>query len=194
MIGYGSLISLPSMEQTLGHKYEGPIHKIHLADYERDWTCLRPNNDPRAISAGAEKVNAFFMRDDQRIPFIGTVSLNIHPKKDGRINGILYQLAEGELPRFDKREYGYRRVDVSDKIEEFRIRGGKVYAYEGLPGGAEGASPEEGKYILVKEFVDLVATACDAMGKDFRSEFDKSTRPPAYEVVPLGMIVWGKVR
>jgi hypothetical protein len=46
IIAYGSLMSLPSMEQTLGHKYEGPIRQVHLKGYERVWICLRPINDP----------------------------------------------------------------------------------------------------------------------------------------------------
>jgi len=33
IIAYGSLISLPSMEETLGRKYEGPIHEVHLVLY-----------------------------------------------------------------------------------------------------------------------------------------------------------------
>ena len=35
IITYGSLISLPSMEETLRHKYNGPIHEVHLRGYER---------------------------------------------------------------------------------------------------------------------------------------------------------------
>jgi len=194
IIAYGSLISLPSMEQTLGHKYEGPVHQVHLTGYERAWTCLRPNNDPLANSVGIEKIDAFFLRDNERVPFIGTVQLNIHPKKKGRINCILYLITHEELLRFDKREYGYRRVDVTDKIEEFHFRGGKVYVYEGLPGRTGGSSPDKGTYILIKEFVDLVTGACDAIGKNFRGEFDKSTRPFAYQVVSFKKVIWEKAK
>jgi hypothetical protein len=194
MVGYGSLISLQSMEQTLGQKYEGPIHQIHLMGYEREWTCLIPNNDPQANSAGIEKIDASFLRADERVPFMGTVSLNIHPKKKARINCILYLITTEEMLRFDKRERGYRRVDVTDKIEEFRFLGGKVYVYEGLPGHPDRSSPDKGTYIVIKEFVDLVASACDGIGKDFHSEFDKTTRPCVYQVVPLEKIIWEKAK
>jgi hypothetical protein len=194
LIAYGSLISLPSMEQTLGHKYEGPIRQIHLKGYERAWTCLRPNNDPLANSASIEKIDAFFLKDNERVPFIGTVQLNIHPKKKGRINCILYLITNEELVRFDKREYDYRRVDVTDKIEEFRFRGGKIYVYEGLPGHTGRSSSDKGTYILLKEFVDLVTGACDAIGKNFRGEFDKSTRPFAYQVVSFKKVIWEKAK
>jgi len=194
IIAYGSLISLPSMEQTLGHKYQGPINQIHLTGYERAWTCLRPNNDPLANSAGIKRIDAFFLRDNERVPFTGTVQLNIHPKKNGRINGILYLISNAEVIRFDEREWGYRRVDVTDKIEEFRFRGGRVYVYEGLTERPDGPSTKKGTYILIEEFVHLVTSACDAKGKNFRNEFNRSTRPCAYEVVPIKNIIWEKAK
>jgi len=194
MMAYGSLISLSSMEQTLGHKYEGLIHKVHLTGYERAWACVRPFNDPLALAAGREKTEAFFLRGAERIPFSGTAEMNIYPKKRGQINGILYLITNEELIGFDKRERGYRRVDVTDRIEEFRFRGGKVYVYEGLPGSPVASSAVKGTYILIKEFFDLVTGACDAIGKDFRNEFDKSTRPCIYPVVALKNIIWGKAK
>jgi len=194
MIAYGSLISLPSMEQTLGHKYQGPINQIHLTGYEREWICVRPFNDPRANSADIKRTEAFFLRGNERVPFNGTAELNIHPKKKGRINAILYLISNAEMIRLDEREWGYRRVDVTDKIEEFQFRGGKVYVYEGLPGRADESSAKKGTYILIKEFVDLVTGACDAIGKNFRNEFDKSTRPCKYEIVPVKNIIWEKAK
>lgn len=194
LIGYGSLISLQSMEQTLGHKYKGPLHQVHLMGYERAWTCLRPNNDYQANSAGTEKIKGSFLRNNERVPFIGTVNLNVHPKKKAMINCILYQITTEELARFDKREWGYRRVDVTDKIDEFRFRGGEVYVYEGLPGNLDRSSYDKGTYIAIKEYIDMVASACDGTGKDFRSEFDKTTRPCAYQIVPLEKITWERAK
>lgn len=105
----------------------------------------------------------------------------------------MYFITDEELIRFDKREYGYRRVDVSGKIEEFRFVGGKVYVYEGLPAYTEGAAPK-GTYVLIQEFVDSVTGACDALGKPFRDGFDRSTRPNAYRVVSYKNIIWEKAK
>ena len=192
IIAYGSLISLPSMEETLGRKYEGPIHEVHLAGYERVWTCVRPWNDPQAIAAGAKKIDAYFLRDTERVPIMGAAELNIHPKKKGWINGILYLITNEELLSLDKRERGYRRVDVTDKIEEFRFRGGRVYVYEGLPSSPAATAADKCTIILIKEFLDLVTAACDSRGKDFCAEFDKSTKPPAFPVLSYQDIVWEK--
>lgn len=194
IIAYGSLISLPSMEQTLGHKYKGPIHQIHLTGYERAWTCVRPFNDSPANSADTKRIDAFLLRGNERVPITGAAELNIYPMKKGRINAILYLIGNPEVIRLDKREWGYRRVDVTDKIEEFQFRGGRVYVYEGLPKSTDGSSTKKGTYILIKEFFDLVTSACDAKGENFRNEFDGSTRPCAYEVVPFKNIVWEKAK
>ena len=194
IVAYGSLMSLPSMEQTLEHKYQGPIHPIHLTGYEREWICVRPFNDPRANTEDINRIEAFFLRGNERVPFDGTAELNISTKKKGRINAILYLISHADMIGLDKREWGYRRVDVTDKIEEFQFRGGKVYVYEGVPGRTEGSSSEMGTYILIKEFADLVTGACDAIGKDFRDEFDKSTRPCAYQVMSYKEIVWEKAK
>jgi hypothetical protein len=192
IVAYGSLMSLPSMEQTLGHKYQGPMHQIHLAGYERAWTCVRPFNDPRGNPMDIKRIVAFFSRGHERVPIAGTAELNIYPKKKGRLNAIFYLISNADVIAFDKREWGYRRVDVTDKIEEFKFRGGKVYVYEGVPGRAEGSSIEKGTYVLIQEFADLVTGACDSIGKDFRDEFDRSTRPCAYQVVSYQEIVWEK--
>jgi len=189
IIAYGSLISLPSMEQTLGHKYNNPIYEVHLRGYERVWTCVRPFNDPQAIAAGAKKIDVYFLRDTERVPIIGAAELNIYPKKKGWINGILYLITNEELFSLDKRERGYRRMDVTDRIEEFRFRGGKVYVYEGLPESPVAFSADKGTYILIKEFLDLVTGACDLRGKDFRDEFDKSTRPCVFPVLSYKNVV-----
>jgi hypothetical protein len=194
VIAYGSLISLPSMEETLGHKYKGPIYDVHLRGYERVWTCVRPFNDPQAIAAGAKKIDAYFLRDTERIPIVGAAELNIYPKKKSWINGILYLITNDELLSLDKRERGYRRVDVTERIEEFRFRGGKVYVYEGPPGSPAASSADKGTIILIKEFFDLVTGACDSRGKDFRDEFDKSTRPCAFPVLSYKNIVWEKAK
>jgi hypothetical protein len=194
MIAYGSLMSLQSMEQTLGHKYEGPRRQVHLNGYEREWTCVRPFNDPEAMAAGRPKIDAFLMTGTERVPVTGAAELNIYPKDEGRINGILYLVTDEELASLDKRERGYRRVDVTDRVEEFDFRGGKVYVFEGRPSPANVSPPAQGTYILVKEFLDMVTGACDAIGKEFREEFDSSTRPCAYPVVPYKNVIWEKAK
>lgn len=194
MIGYGTLMALKSMEQTLGRSYQGPIYQVHLQEYIRGWALLRPFKDPQAGSAETPQIDAHFLQNKNPVPICGMVSLNIYPQKESRINCILYRIDEGDLLKFDKRERGYQRVDVTDKIEEYRITGGRVYVYVGPADQPLGAASGPGKYIIVREYVEQVTGACDGIGRGFRAEFDRSTRPYAYPIVPFAQIVWKKVR
>ncbi len=194
IFAYGSLISRPSMEASLGHKYEGPLHEVHLKGYERVWACVRPWNDPRAGAASTKKLDGYILRDSKRLPILGAAELNLFPSKEGRINGVLFLVTDEELRKFDEREWGYRRVDVTGKIEEFNFRGGNVYAYEGSRQSRSGSPGEKGTYILIKEFLDAVMGACDTRGKSFRDEFDASTKKCTYPIVSSKDIIWEKAK
>ena len=194
MIGYGSLMSLQSMEQTLGHKYNDSVYQVHLADYIRGWTYFRPINDPQVNSTEDFKYYGFFLQNNDSVPFDGMVNLNIGTKKGSRMNCILYLITQEDLNKFDKREFGYQKVDVTDKIEEYNIKGGKVYVYEHVRDQQHESSFDGKSCILVKEYVDLITQACDSIGKDFRTEFDKSTNPPTSQIVSYKKIIWKKVR
>jgi hypothetical protein len=191
MIGYGTLMSLQSMEQTLRHKYIDSAYQVHLVDYVRAWTYFLPINDPRATSKENFKYYGFLLQNNDSIPFEGMTNLNIESKKQSRMNCILYLIPQTDLVQLDKREIGYQRVEVTDKIEEYNIRGGKVYAYQHFP-DSESSSDGRG-YVLVQEYIDFITLACDSIGRNFRTEFDKSTTPPAIQVVPYRQIVWKKV-
>ena len=83
IVAYGSLISLPSLEQTLGHPYSGPIHEVHLEGLREDVGMRSPVQRPQAIAEGAPKIDVHFLRNGERIPIIGAAELNIYPKKKG---------------------------------------------------------------------------------------------------------------
>jgi hypothetical protein len=193
LIGYGSLMSLPSMEQTLGRKYEGPTYLVHLVGYQRSWTHLRLFNEAQAGPAESARFSAYYLQDGARISVDGAVELTICPIKDGRMNAVLYVMPDKDLIRFDKRERTYIRVDVANKVEEYDFKGGKVYVYIGLPDQPGKPAPDPRRYILFKEYLDQVTGACDRIGQPFRDEFDKSTRPTSCPVVPFGKVVWEKV-
>ena len=175
MIGYGSLMSLKSFEQTLGHQYTDSIYQVHLNDYLREWSYFRPINDPASSSTSALKYYGFILQNSDSIPFDGIVNLNISFKEKSKMNCILYLITTDELLNFDRREFGYQRVDVTEKIEEYSIQGGKVYVYAHIPDPQ--VKIDETKYILIKDLMELITNACDSIGTDFRNEYDDSTIP-----------------
>ena len=188
MIGYGSLMSLKSFEQTLGHKYSDSIYQVHLNGYLREWSYFRPINDPKSTPVNGFKYYAFILQNTDTIPIDGIVNLTISPKENSKINCILYLITTEELIQFDKREFGYQKVDITDKIEEYSFKSGQVYAYEHFPDPQ--VKVNETKYVVIKDLADLITDACDSMGMNFRKEFDNSTVSYPGQIIPYKNTFW----
>ncbi|MBF4983453.1 gamma-glutamylcyclotransferase [Nonlabens mediterrranea] len=168
IIGYGSLMSKNSMERTLNRSYNDSVYIVHLQNYQRAWNHVR--------SMDALSNDLFYINKKDTIPFKNELALNIEESKNDRLNCVLFFISPEELKEFDKREFGYKRIDVTDRIEEFEISGTNVYAYQ---------AEENHTYVYQKNdntflpdfYVNTVINACDSIGKVFREEFESSTRP-----------------
>ena len=176
MIGYGSLLSLKSMESSLGRKYTDSVYQIHLLGYQREWTWSIPNDD-KNFSEEHLNTDGFYVEGNDTIPFKKRVYLNIRVEEATKMNCMLYIISKEELLKFDKREIGFQRLDVTDKIEELNFKGGKVYVYQASP--AYGGQPSSDRKINVisKTYIDLVSHACDSLGAEYKKEFDATTIP-----------------
>jgi hypothetical protein len=194
MVGYGSLMSLKSMESTLGHQYSDSSYLIHLKGFIRAWTSYRPLNDPMANSPKAPQFYGFILQNNDSIPFDGIVQLNVESQENSKINCILYLISKEDIINFDKREVGYERIDVTDRIEEFTITGGRVYVYQQAPNYYDKTTLNLAKFILIEDYVNMITQACDGIGENFRIEFDKSTVQPSSQVVPSQKIGWKIVK
>jgi hypothetical protein len=194
MVGYGSLMSLKSMESTLGYQYNDSAYIIHLNGFVRAWTSYRLFNDPKAGDSKKPEFTAYIIEDSDSIPFDGIVQLNVEYQENSKINCILYILSDEDIINFDKREFGYERVDVTDKVEEYSILGGKVYVYQQVPGYYDTSVINLNKFILIEDYVNMITKACDEFGENFRMEFDKTTLPPSSQVVPSHRVAWKMVK
>jgi hypothetical protein len=186
VIGYGTLISRQSLEQTLRHKYAGQAYPVHITGFVRSWSLRRPFNVPGKGAATKAQTGVAYRSGGQEIPFSGALELNIHPQKNGRLNAILYLLTAEDLRKVDARERAYKRRDVTAQVEEFAFTGGRVYIYEGLPVDPATAAADPNEFVLFQETLDSVLKACDSLGHAFRAEFEKSTSPVAYRIISIG--------
>jgi hypothetical protein len=189
VIGYGTLISQRSLEQTLRHKYAGQAYPVHVTGFVRSWSLRRPFNAPGQGTPAQAKTGVAYRSGGPEIPFSGIVELNVHPQKDGRLNGVLYLLNEEDLRKVDERERAYKRRDVTGQVEEFAFAGGRVSIYEGLPVDPATAAADPKEFVLFKENLDSVLRACDSVGHAFRAEFEKSTSPVAYRIISIGDVL-----
>ena len=166
MIGYGSLMSKNSMEKTLKRTYEDSVYLVHLEGYQRAWNHLIPMTNANR--------DFFYLRENDTIPIYNRVALNIMASEHEKMNCVLFFITPEELAQFDERERGYKRIDVTDKIKEFRFKGGRVYAYKSDEYHTYNYKNKDNT-VLPQSYFKLVTNACDSIGKEFRQEFDSST-------------------
>ncbi|MDX1769036.1 MAG: gamma-glutamylcyclotransferase family protein [Arenibacter troitsensis] len=176
MIGYGMLSSLESLEEILGRKYQDPIYWIHLRGLQRAWNFVAPNNDPN-FPAEYIKYESFRLKDNSTITYEKSIFLNIMENKDVRLNCTLYFVTNEELALFDEFELGYTRIDVTDRIEEYHVENGNVYAYKALPTYEYDAINDKDKSIIEKDYLDIVMASYEKMGSEHKLQFELSTVP-----------------
>jgi hypothetical protein len=189
-IGYGSLLSLNNMEQTLGRKYEDSIYRVSVNGYERVWNFAGSTKDPK-LPEELLNFDCYFVKGSDTILFNNVVFLNIESNKESKINSVLYFITPEELEKFDEMELGYERIDVTNNIEEYNFNGGKIYAYKALPNYTLSSVKKGDKNIIDKEYYNLVINACDSLGETFRKEFEASTKP--IDTILIAPIVYRKI-
>ena len=146
-------------------------------------------NNPKA-----PQFYGFILQNNDSIPFDGIVQLNVESQENSKINCILYLISKEDIINFDKREIGYERIDVTDRVEEYTITGGRVYVYQQAPNYYDKTTLNLAKFILIEDYVNMITQICDGIGENFRIEFDKSTVQPSSQVVPSQKIGWKIVK
>ncbi|TBN04020.1 gamma-glutamylcyclotransferase [Hyunsoonleella flava] len=169
MIGFGSLMSKRSMERTLQRKYEDSVYLVHLEGYQRAWNYYTPIK--RIVDN-----ELFYLNNGDTIPIHNQIALNIMDTPDKKMNCVLFFITPEELIGFDEREFGYNRVDVTDNIEEYRFKGGRIYAYKADDEHTYQHKKGDNTF-LPEYYLNLVTEACDSIGPEFRQEFEASTIP-----------------
>jgi hypothetical protein len=172
LIGYGSLMSKASTEMTLGHPYTDKFLPVHVNGFERIWNFAMPND-------GSDKRGLFYfiMAGDTVFPK-RVISLSIEENRLKSINAMLFLVDSAELKMLDAREYGYTRINVTDKINEFNVVGGSVYAYKALPAFTIRVTENPRDNVISKGYIKVVEEdALLSRGEQFRDEYYATTLP-----------------
>lgn len=170
IFGYGSLTSIKSMERTLGKTYDGAYLVADLNGYERAWNVFVENQhnghsyyyiSPEGDSIYPEKL----------------VYLNIQENKGVVMNGVVFIVDSVELAAFDKREFVYDRIDITDEIGRVEVQGGRVYAYLAKPEFIINELTDTRKAAIRKSYAEILETAFENHGPGFESKYKASTIP-----------------
>ncbi len=191
MIGFGSLISLQRTEEVFKHKYTDSIYLVHLEDFQRSWDFVASNDD-KAYTTQELNSDGYYIQGNDTLLFDNCIYLNITAKKGSAMNCVLYMVTEDKIAAMDLYEFGYERIDVSEKIKEYNFEGGKVYAYKATPEYMYDSEKTKGVTVIPQDYRDLVTKACDSIGFDFRKEYDATTNTLNLELV--APVIWKKVR
>ncbi|MFG1364505.1 gamma-glutamylcyclotransferase family protein [Xanthobacter versatilis] len=174
LFGYGTLISEPSRTST--------SHRQVVAV-------------PARVSARFGLVRAFVARGGARSG-AGFTALGLRQPRDGEvpssINGVVFPVLDaGEMAAFDRREGGYRRVEVDPALVEGvgwqgLPRSGRVWIYVpkgvqmGIELDREAGAPDNGvlpdaAFPLVQSYIDVVLQGAFAEGAAFARELIETT-------------------
>ena len=192
LVGYGSLMSRQSMESTLKRAYQDSIYLVHLKDFIREWSYICSNYDTSDPRTELSKYDGYSIKGMDTLYIEKLIYMNIMPKANSKINCVLYFFSPEEITGFDKREFGYERIDITNMIEEYDFTGGNVYTFRATPEYTYNPDLDQKGNIIDKAYVEKITTACDSIGLDFRKEFEETTLP--YNPDFVAPVIWKKVR
>jgi len=146
LFGYGSLISKNSRSRT---GTTGMSYVVRVNGIKRAWNL---------------NVNA-----------VPTTAVGIVKAVGSACNGIIVEINESELPKFDEREgKEYKRIKLDLNSIEFlgneKFDKGIVWAYAVKKPGVASE-----KYPIIQSYVDVIISGCLEVNEDFAKEFVRTT-------------------
>ncbi len=117
VVGYGSLLSLPSIEKTLKRAYEGPFVPCHVEGWRRSWDVAMPNEA------------FYYIQKGERIYPHEILYLNVRPLPGSLLNVALFVVTSDEVAAMHQREWIYDPVVVTDQLHGVQLEGGDAILY-----------------------------------------------------------------
>lgn len=172
IVGYGSLLSIASLERTLQRRYDGPFIACELDGWKRTWDVRQPNK-------------SFYTNTTEgRLYPENIIYLNVAPFAASRLNGIAVAVTAAELKSLDEREWMYDRIQVTRAIEGVRVEGGEAYIYVSKPEFIINEVKSIRVAAIRSTYLDIVETGLRELGVEFRRQYELSTEPvPAHLVI-----------
>lgn len=165
LFAYGSLLSIASLERTLGRSYRGPFLICAIDGWRRRWNVAMPN-----------EVFAYREKDDWVTPK-QIFYLNVEPRPDERVTGVLFVVNSDDLARFDKREWIYDRVDITTRLRGVSVTGGSAWVYCGKLEYVFEFPASRRLGAVRRTYLNILADGHKALGPEFVRAYNESTDP-----------------
>jgi cation transport regulator ChaC len=178
LFAYGSLVSLPSAEATLGRPVDH-AGIVRLDGWRRRWSQVRDNRATEKTFAHAET---------GAVP-THCLGLNIERDDvDAGPNGALIEVSEAELERLDSREIRYRRVDVTEaaRAGDASLPFERVVTFAAKPENFAPAPPPGA--VILAPYLRAVESGFSALDADQLELFRETTGPAPVEVIEAVLV------
>jgi cation transport regulator ChaC len=172
VVGYGSLLSRPSVEKTLERKYDGYFGACTVAGWRRSWDAGMPN------------LAFYFRQGTETIYPLSILYLNVRLQTGSDLNGILFVLEAHELEAMHNREWIYEPRVVTSQLREVTIDGGDAVMYVVRPHFrvTDPKTPRDAAIRL--SYLRIVQFGLAQTDDAFREAFERSTDPlPSHLVI-----------
>jgi cation transport regulator ChaC len=172
VIGYGSLMSLASLNRTLQRSYEGTFAPCHVEGWRRSWDISMPNQ------------TYYFRNNGTKVYPDRIAYLNVRPSPGELMNAVIFVLDDGELGAMHAREWIYEPVAVTECVRDVTITGGNALMYVGLPEHRVHDAARREATAVRASYLRILDDALAGADARFREEFQATSEPvPAHLVI-----------
>lgn len=176
VFGYGSLVNLTSLAQTIGRP---PLqtYYVNLQGWVREWT----------VAVANESLEGRYIHENSNELPDYVLALNIRPDRLSPfgVNGVLFEATEQDLENLDKREFCYDRIDITKDVlgdHPYEV----VYTYVGLPDYL--VSPDHAA-VIPESYDHVVAEGFKSIDELAYKWYRQSTTPSIHKVEPTRYVL-----
>ena len=172
IFGYGSLISIASLERTLDRTYDGPFVACRVEGWRRSWDVAMPNPGFCADTSAGLLIPEHILY------------LNVRPAPGSLVNGVLFGVSQLELQAMDKREWIYDRARINDQLRGVKVARGDAYIYVAKPEFIMTNVASPAVAAVRGSYLEILEAGFSQLDQAFRDEFDETTDPvPGHLVI-----------
>ena len=171
VVGYGSLLSVPSLEVALKRRYEGPFQECGVAGWRRSWDVAMPNK-------------TFYIESDKGSQYPDSILyLNVKPEPGTVLTAIVFVLSPAELEAMDLREWIYDRIAVNDALRGVMVQGGPAYLYVGKPEFTVRDISDPMRAAVRRTYLSILKEGMKNLDAEFRDAYEATTDPVPQRLV-----------
>ena len=172
LVGYGSLLSRASLDETLGRAYTGPFLQCSIRGWRRTWNAAWPNDNIYTELPGIGRM----------VPQ-SILYLNVRRDPASTVNGTVFVVNAEELVEYDRGELIYDRADVTSDLD-VRVQGGAAHMYVCRPEFCLTSVQSPATAAVRASYLRIIENALAQVDEDFRARYRSSTDPvPAHLVI-----------